>query len=421
MNAHVMGNLPGLNYETFEGCKVGFINMPDSLWFVAQDIGDALMISYRNIVNNAKPGDDWKFEDLVIDEMARSVQIISTNGITFSLTKIGKQYRTDRPNDKPMRDRIGRLIRWARDLDSATSPVVTPTHSSAIAAAFETTVLPPSNLPAVSGSVSPFAFNGNQVRVVMRDGQPWFVLADVCRVLEHSNSRVAAQSLDDDERDVNIVYTPGGPQEMTVVSEPGLYSLIATSRKPEAKAFKRWVNHDVLPTIRKTGSYGTPAAIDFRDPALLLGVLTDLQSQVAESKALLLAANTKIAADQDKVSFADRHAVSEGLLGYQNAARSIDPLHIRRVMSWMKSKYLHYEGGALLPYTTYVKQGLFEITETLVDEKTRLRGWVTPKGRQTLHRLFWTNHMKKTAPLPFDVSHLVESDAQGDFDLDAAA
>lgn len=94
-----------------------------------------------------------------------------------------------------------------------------------------------------------------KIRTVEIDGEPWFVAKDVCDCLGLGNSRQATLRLDEDEKGVISNDTPGGEQEMTVVSEPGLYALIANSRKPEAKAFKRWVRHDVLPKIRKTGSY----------------------------------------------------------------------------------------------------------------------------------------------------------------------
>lgn len=94
-----------------------------------------------------------------------------------------------------------------------------------------------------------------EVRTVLRDGEPWFVAADVCRALGIENSRDAVSRLDEDEKGVAIADTLGGKQEMQVVSEPGMYSLIFASRKPEAKAFKRWVTHEVLPQIRKKGFY----------------------------------------------------------------------------------------------------------------------------------------------------------------------
>lgn len=103
-----------------------------------------------------------------------------------------------------------------------------------------------------------FNYEDVQVRTVMRDGEPWFVAADVCTVLGIGNSRDAMNRLDDDEKDaVGITDTIGREQIATAVNESGLYSLIMTSRKPEAKRFKKWVTSVVLPAIRKTGSYLT--------------------------------------------------------------------------------------------------------------------------------------------------------------------
>lgn len=102
-----------------------------------------------------------------------------------------------------------------------------------------------------------FNYGESPIRTVQQNGEVWWVLADVCKVLEISNSRDAASRLDDDEKDgVGIIDTMGRPQTATIVNEPGLYNLIFRSNKPEAKAFKRWVTHEVLPTIRKTGKYG---------------------------------------------------------------------------------------------------------------------------------------------------------------------
>ena len=101
----------------------------------------------------------------------------------------------------------------------------------------------------------PFSFESHDVRVVMRDGQPWWVLADVCRVLEIVNPARLASRLDDDEKGIHTMNTLGGPQEVTVINESGLYSLIFTSRKAAAKRFKKWVTSEVLPEIRKTGGY----------------------------------------------------------------------------------------------------------------------------------------------------------------------
>lgn len=96
---------------------------------------------------------------------------------------------------------------------------------------------------------------GQSVRVIDRAGEPWFVAADVCQALDVQNSRDAISRLDEDEKDVVLTDTLGGGQLTNVVSESGLYSLIMGSRKPEAKPFRRWVTHEVLPAIRKNGRY----------------------------------------------------------------------------------------------------------------------------------------------------------------------
>jgi len=101
-----------------------------------------------------------------------------------------------------------------------------------------------------------FEYQDKQIRTVVKDDEPWFVAKDVCDALEIDSTQT--RRLDEDEKGLCLIQTPGGPQEMLVVNEPGLYSLILGSRKPEAKQFKRWVTHEVLPSIRKTGQYVVP-------------------------------------------------------------------------------------------------------------------------------------------------------------------
>ena len=90
-----------------------------------------------------------------------------------------------------------------------------------------------------------------------KNGNPWFIASDVCMALDLSDTSKTVSYLDDDEKGTISNRTPGGPQEMLIINEPGLYSLILRSRKPEAKAFKRWICHEVIPSIRQTGEYQT--------------------------------------------------------------------------------------------------------------------------------------------------------------------
>ena len=126
-------------------------------------------------------------------------------------------------------------------------------------------------------NITPFSFEQHPVRTIEQDGQAWFVLNDVTEALEFSRGRNAARMLDDDEKGAHIVSTPGGEQEITIINESGLYSLILRSRKPSAKRFKRWVTAEVLPAIRKTGSYAAPSP---RQPKALPNLSPDQQDAI---------------------------------------------------------------------------------------------------------------------------------------------
>lgn len=107
-------------------------------------------------------------------------------------------------------------------------------------------------------TLTPFVYADQPVRVVTIDGEPWFVLADLARVLEITAPARLASRLDEGVRLTHTLETAGGKQQMTIVSEPGMYEVVIRSDKPEAVAFRRWITAEVLPSIRKHGSYGTP-------------------------------------------------------------------------------------------------------------------------------------------------------------------
>ena len=127
-----------------------------------------------------------------------------------------------------------------------------------------------------------------QVRTVQKDGEPWFVAADVCRALDVRNNRDALSRLDNDEKGVVLTDTLGGTQEMSIVNEPGLYSLVLGSRKPEAKSFKRWITHEVIPSIRRHGAYATDSTIDriIDDPDFGIRLLGQLKQEREARRAL---------------------------------------------------------------------------------------------------------------------------------------
>lgn len=157
-----------------------------------------------------------------------------------------------------------------------------------------------------------FSYEGKEVRTIQESGEPWWVLKDVCEVLELSNSRMVAERLDEDDKGVSIVDTLGGKQELTVISESGLYNVILLSRKPEARRFKRWVTHEILPSIRKHGAYVTSDKLEeiMNDPDAWIKVLTALKEERQAKERLQLQATV----DRPKVVFADAVSVSDGTI-----------------------------------------------------------------------------------------------------------
>lgn len=147
------------------------------------------------------------------------------------------------------------------------------------------------------GSLLPFAFDDALVRVFTDEiGNPWFVAKDVCRVLGLENVSKAVSDLEDDEKGITISDTPGGNQSMLTISESGLYSLIFRSRKPEAKRFRKWVTSEVLPAIRKTGSYALGSAKRLAPPSSSAGLRPMLRERIlsdALQAARLVGASTR--------------------------------------------------------------------------------------------------------------------------------
>jgi prophage antirepressor-like protein len=124
----------------------------------------------------------------------------------------------------------------------------------------------------------PFAHQGQEVRTMTIEGQPWFVAKDVCNAIGIQNSRDALRRLDDDEVRVSVIPTPSGSQPHNFISEVGLYHLLLKSTRPEAKPFRKWVTSVVLPALRKHGSYSTDAAQAPRASTGQLGLFPELPS-----------------------------------------------------------------------------------------------------------------------------------------------
>ena len=221
-----------------------------------------------------------------------------------------------------------------------------------------------------------FKFESHAVRVIVRDGEPWFVAADVLNTL--TLDRKALERLDADEKGVSSIHTLGGDQEMTVVNEPGLYGLVLGSRKPEARHFKRWVKHEVLPAIRKTGSYSV-------NPVELSRM--DILKLAMESEQARLEAESKLAIAAPKAEALDRITLSDGAMCITNAAKTLG-LGPKRLFAWLQEKgwiYRRAGGSGFVGYQSRIQVGYLDHKITLVtrsdgSEKTVEQVLVTPKG-----------------------------------------
>jgi len=208
----------------------------------------------------------------------------------------------------------------------------------------------------------PFTYESNAVRVIDRDGEPWFVAADVCAVLQVKNTSDAIRRLDDDE--VTLDQIEGSHRQINLINESGLYSLILRSDKPEAKPFRKWVTSQVLPTIRKTGGYGTPnVPANFADA---LQLAADQARQIADM--------------QPKAEQYDSFISADGMVCLRDAMRTVNAMPIKGIEALKAKGVLCYEGGALTPKVYYLQQGYFAVKQRIVDGETRKQTMGTPKG-----------------------------------------
>lgn len=211
-----------------------------------------------------------------------------------------------------------------------------------------------------------------QVRTMTIDGSPWFVAKDVCECLDINNSRQALARLDSDEKNSVILNdgTPGNP-EKGIVNEYGLYSLVLSSRKPSAKAFKRWITHEVIPAIRKHGAYMTGETLEqaLTSPDFLIRLATELKTE-QEARRL---AEQKIEADKPKVLFADSVAASHGSILVGELAKLLNQNGIdigqNRLFNWLRENgYLICRKGTdyNMPTQRSMEMQLFSIKETAI-------------------------------------------------------
>lgn len=219
------------------------------------------------------------------------------------------------------------------------------------------------------------------LRTLMAGDEPWFVARDVCDALDLSNTTVAIQSLDDDER---AKFNLGRQGEANLVSEAGFYKLVMRSRKPEAKAFQRWVTHEVLPSIRKRGGYLTPEKVEeaLLNPDTIIRLATDLKEERAR-RAELERENAEMA---PKALFADAVASSDTSILIGELAKLLRQNGVsigqNRLFEWMRENGFLMKAGSSrnMPTQRAMEMGLFEVKErTIANPDGSVRITKTPK------------------------------------------
>ena len=244
-----------------------------------------------------------------------------------------------------------------------------------------------------------FNFSGQNVRIITINDEPWFVGKDVADILGYSNSRKAlSDHVDDEDKGVTKSDTLGGSQNITIINESGLYSLILKSKKPEAKQFKRWVTSEVLPTIRKHGAYMTDSKLEeaLLNPDTLINLATQLK-QEREEKAQLIALNSTLAVEnqimQPKAQYFDDLVERNLLTNFRDTAKMLK-IKQNQFINWLlENKYIYRDKKSkLMPYAQY-NETLFEIKES----KGATSAWkgsqtlITPTGRETFNLLLNEN------------------------------
>lgn len=221
-----------------------------------------------------------------------------------------------------------------------------------------------------------------EVRVVELNKEPWFVATDICKALDIKNVTQAINRLDEDERSM---FNIGRQGETNIVNEYGLYNLILSSRKPEAKKFKRWITHEVIPSIRKHGAYMTPEKIEevLMNPDTIIQLATALK----EEQQRRLQAERQIEEQKPKVLFAEAWEVSEhsilvGEMAKLLVRNGLENMGQNRLFKWLRANgYLHKSGQQYnLPTQKSIELGIIEVkTRTIANPDGSVRVTKTPK------------------------------------------
>lgn len=229
-----------------------------------------------------------------------------------------------------------------------------------------------------------------QVRTVEVDGEPWLVGKDVAEALGYKNPQEAVRThVDDDDKGVSKILTPGGEQLVPIINESGLYSLVLSSKLPTAKKFKRWVTAEVLPSIRRHGGY-IQGQKELTGEELMAKALLVAQKTLADREARLADLTVQNQIMAPKADYFDELVDRNLLTSFRETAKQLGIGEKAFIRFLLDRKYIYRDKrGKLMPYAEK-NNGLFEMKECFND-KTQWAGTqtlVTPKGRETFRLLY---------------------------------
>ena len=228
-----------------------------------------------------------------------------------------------------------------------------------------------------------------ELRTVRINGEPWFVAADVCKALEIGNPTDALRRLDEDERTLVSIEGASNGLPVNAVNEPGLYVLILGSRKPEAKAFKRWITHEVLPSIRKHGAYMTDSLLE--QAANNADVAAQVAKALYEERSLnkklagqLALTEAQLTTALPKAAYYDALVACPNCTGVRLTAKELGVPQSMFTAYLVRKKYAYYDkSGRMHPYALHYRNGLFVVREYIAKNgHNGTQMLVTPKGRQ---------------------------------------
>ena len=222
-----------------------------------------------------------------------------------------------------------------------------------------------------------------KVRTLNLNGEPWFVAVDVCSVLDLSNPTIAVSRLDEDER---AKFNLGRQGDATIVNEPGLYTLVLGSRKPEAKAFKRWITHEVLPNIRKHGVYITDEKLKLfaEHPELLDALMKSLYTAHAENLRHRSERQTLL----PKADYYDAFMDADGCTNLRTTAKELNVPERWFARFLQQTGFLYRSpAGNLMPYAIPRNRGLFRVRDYVRNGHSGAYTLITPMGKSLFREL----------------------------------